>query len=80
MFIVNAYGDLDGMLESQIYTTSNETWPFFQEKYQQSCNRINTFTYTNTTSWRDGISRPVFTPSGLVTFNFTGCISDIVVS
>lgn len=80
MFVVNAYGDMDGMLESQLYTTTRNRKRLFQEKYQRSCNRIDTFLRKGNTPWRDGLARPKFTRNGSTTLNVTGCISDIAVS
>jgi hypothetical protein len=80
MYIVNAYGDLNGMVESQLYTGSNTSKRLYHEDYQQTCNRINVFRYTEVAPWRHGLTRPVYMPNGTVTVNITGCVSDIFVS
>lgn len=80
MFVLNAYGDMDGLLESQLYTGANCSTPSFHKRHQGTCNRVSIFRKKGVLPWKDGLSRPNFEPSGSLTLNVTGCISDIDVS
>lgn len=80
LFVLNAYGDLDGMLESQLYTGTNTSSIFFDVKHQGTCNSIKMFHQDGIMPWRDGLVRPKLIPSGSLTLNISGCISDIDVS
>lgn len=79
LLVAGAYGDLPGMLTSQVMTASNVTGVLFDPQHQHGCNNITIYSSQHHAHDASSLRHPRFVANGSISVNASACVMDFSV-